>query len=566
MLVVGQGARELAASGLPGFCTSPWFREQVREQWIDEGVRVLVSAPAQFDPQKPTRLVIYATPNGNTIEQTLGCAVADGLDWHFDIQHVAAQVRKFREVSPDDNVVLACIEAEGLSWPAWKRRFTDASTRVRKLVELISSWIPGEPIRISLAGHSGGGSFLFGFIEGGAAIPETIERFVFLDANYSYSDDERHGEKLLAWLKTDRRRRLVVIAYDDRNVMLNGKLVVGPEGGTFRATERMRSRLARDIDLIEATSGDIVTRTGLDGRIALIVHTNPKNRILHTALVGEMNGLLRGLTDPNARPAWGEFGEPRAYQSWVQSPPGIPKRPADAVSGSEFFKNLDKRTLAQREETIAAEFCRGNIPDFLRQFCKVTVKGEDAAGKEHSAIFAAMPDYLAIGSNADFIRVPMTPRTAARVADAFGCALPTRKIVDEVYRAATVKLEPKPLTEARESPATFVGHNTIIERQRAGNRLGELVAGIKKDVVVTNRLEEKTGRVAIYGWHTAEGKPIQPLSVVHAEAYVDYSHGVRLLSRIVMVDGKPQDIRHVQHLAELHTLLSDEGPITRPTY
>ena len=84
---------------LPGFHRSPWFNEQVRERWVEGSVRVLVNAPEVVDPKRPTRLVIYATPNGNTIEQTLGCGKADGLDWHFDIQHVAAQVRRLRELS-----------------------------------------------------------------------------------------------------------------------------------------------------------------------------------------------------------------------------------------------------------------------------------------------------------------------------------------------------------------------------------------------------------------------------------------------------------------------------------
>src|SRR5207248_9520722 len=67
------------AEPLTGFRKSPWFGEQVRERWLDGGVRVLVNAPAAFDPKKPTRLVVYATPNGNTIEQTLGCGAAGGL-------------------------------------------------------------------------------------------------------------------------------------------------------------------------------------------------------------------------------------------------------------------------------------------------------------------------------------------------------------------------------------------------------------------------------------------------------------------------------------------------------
>lgn len=554
------------APGLPGFRKGAWFDERVREEWVAEGVRAVAIAPGAFDPKKPTRLVVYATPNGNTIEQTLGCATADGSDWHFDIQHVAAQVRKLREASPNENVVLACVEAEGLSWPAWKRKYKDGPARVQKVVETLRRWVPGATVRLSLTGHSGGGSFLFGFIDAADAIPDAVDRIAFLDANYSYSDADKHGDKLLAWLKGDTARRLVVIAYDDRKVTLNDKPVVGPDGGTFRATERMRTRFAKDVTFAESAADDVVTRAALDGRLALIVHTNPKNRILHTALVGEMNGLLRGLTDPDAKPSWGAFGGPRAYTKFVQPAPGIPKRPADAIGGAEFFKSLDKLTPAEREEAIAKEALRGNVPEFLRTFHKVTVRAKDGAGKEHTAVFEVMPDYLAVGSDSDFVRVPMTPQTAARIADAFGCALPTRKVVDDVYRAAGVKLEPKPMTADRERPATFLRHNALIEEQRAGKKLGELVAGVKKDVVVSNRVAERPSRVAIYGWHTLDGKPIQPLTIVHVDWYVDYSHGVRLMRRSVTVDGKSRDVRHVLYSADLNPLLSDEGPVTRPTY
>ena len=551
---------------LGGFRKSAWFDEQVREEWVAEGVRVLANAAGTFDPKKPTRLVIFATPNGNTIEQTLGCAITPGLDWHFDIQHVMAQVRALRALTPDENIVLACTEAEGLSWPAWKRRFKDGPTRVRKVVDVVRTWVPGDHVQITLACHSGGGSFLLGFIDGGESIPADCDRFVFLDANYSYSDESKHGDKLLAWLQGDSTRRLVVIAYDDRNVTLNGKLVVSKDGGTFRATERMRARFALATPLFESTTGDFVNWIGPNEQVALHVHKNPNNKILHTALVGEMNGLLRGLTDINPKPAWGTFGGPRAYTKWVQPAPAIPKRPMDAPSGSAFFAKVAGLSPAEREEAIVQEVCRGNIPDFLRSFQKLTVRARDAKGKEHAATIEVMPDYLAIGSDSDFIRLPMTPTTAARIADAFGCALPTRKIVDEVYGAAKVKLEPRPLTKDRESATTFLEHNRIIEGQRAGQKLGDIVAGIKKDVVVTNRLGERANRVAIYGWHKLDGTPIQPLTIVHVNWYVDYSHGVRLMKRTVLVDGVPRDIRAVIYATDLASLLSDEGPITHPTY
>src|SRR5439155_18545018 len=94
-----------------------------------------------------------------------------------------------------------------------------------------------------------------------------------------------------------------------------------------------------------------------------------------------------------------------------------------------------------------------------------------------------------------------------------------------------VKLEPKPLTEEREAVRTFVQHNSIIEEQREGKELGLLVGGHKKDVVISNRLKEKPNRVAIYGWHKLDGKPIQPLYVGHGDFYADYSHGIRLVKQ-----------------------------------
>jgi hypothetical protein len=552
-----------ATSLLPGFHRSPWFDEQVREQWIEGDVRVLVNVPADFAANRPTRLVVFATPNGNTVEQTLGRGPAPGQDWHFDIQHVAAQVRRVRELSPGTNVVLACAEAEGLSWPAWRTRHADAPARARRIVDWVKALLPS-PANVTLTGHSGGGAFVFANIDAADTIPADVESISFLDSNYSYSDESKHGDKLLVWLRGDDRRRLAVIAYDDREITLNGKKVVGPDGGTFRATNRMLTRFRKDVAIDESTTGDFTVYLGLDGRFSARVHGNPNNKILHTVLVGEMNGVLQVLFPEDT--SWGTFGGPRAYTKWVKPAPGIPRRPADAPTGTAFLRSIAALPREAREEAIAAEFCRGNVPDFLRTFRPIIVRGKDKAGREHTATYEVMPDYLAVGTDADFVRVPMSPQTAQRIADAFGCALPTRKIVDDIDRAADVKLDPIPLTEAREAVETFVKHNALIEQQRAGKDLGLLVAGIKKDVVVTNRLGEKPNRVAIYGWHKLDGTPIQPLTIVHVNWYVDYSHGVRLMKRAVTVDGKPQDVRHVLHAADVWGLLSEDGPVNYPSY
>jgi len=239
----------------------------------------------------------------------------------------------------------------------------------------------------------------------------------------------------------------------------------------------------------------------------------------------------------------------------------IPPSPKDTHGGLALMKQVALLDLASREAVLQAELMRGNLPEFLRRFVTIRVSANN-----HTGSYEVMPDYLSVGSKHDFIRVPLTPMAAQAIADAFGCNLPTRKMVNDIYAQAQVKLEPRPMTENREAVETFIQHNSIIEGQRAGQRLGLLVGGIKKDVVVTDLLLSRPGHVAIYGWHKLDGTPIQPLTTVHVNTYVDYSHGIRLVKRSMIVDGRPRDIREVLADPELCPLVSDEGPITKAYY
>jgi hypothetical protein len=177
-----------------------------------------------------------------------------------------------------------------------------------------------------------------------------------------------------------------------------------------------------------------------------------------------------------------------------------------------------------------------------------------------------MPDYLAVGSDDDFVRMPMTPQTAQRVADAFDCVLPTRKIVDAIDAQAEVRLAPHPLTRDRESIATFLEHHQIIEKLRAGKSLGLLITGIKKDIVLSPRIFERPQRLAIYGWRQLDGKPIQPLTIVHWNRYVDYSHGARLVRNAIKIDGQQEKISNLLADPNRCHLVSDEGPMMPPEY
>jgi hypothetical protein len=158
-------------------------------------------------------------------------------------------------------------------------------------------------------------------------------------------------------------------------------------------------------------------------------------------------------------------------------------------------------------------------------------------------------------------------QTAFAVAAGFGFVLPTPTMVDAIYEQAEIHLRPQPLPPGPEmrSNAYYWEHQRRIREQRIKLRapLGALSAGQKKDLVVTNRLWRKAGRVAIYGWHRGAGAPIQPLSTVHGARYADYSHGVRLVSAVAYVNGQPRSLLDVLEDPWLAGIVSDEGPIIR---
>jgi hypothetical protein len=215
----------------------------------------------------------------------------------------------------------------------------------------------------------------------------------------------------------------------------------------------------------------------------------------------------------------------------------------------------------EREAAILKAITEGNVPEFLRSLKAIKLAADDPQGVKHVATCFVMPDYLAVGSDDEFFRVPMTPATAQAIADAAGSSLITARISDAIFRQAELKLPPRPLTIDRELATTFYQHHQIIEEQRQRKPLGLLTAGIKKDVVLTNRLAQRPHRVAIYGWHYPDGKPIQPLYVGHVDWHVDYSHGIRLMSQRLVVDGRLMQLNDVIKDKDLSSLVSDEGPI-----
>ena len=145
---------------------------------------------------------------------------------------------------------------------------------------------------------------------------------------------------------------------------------------------------------------------------------------------------------------------------------------------------------------------------------------------------------------------------AAQVAARLGCELPTPALVDTIWRAADLKLDPSAFIQTHngtiaEMDGDALRQNVIAATAENVTRPYKLCAGAFKDVV---RIDGKPG---LYGWHVENvetfnarlrrrlgvaipthapktpglGRVVQPPFTGHALAWRDYSQGLRLCMR-----------------------------------
>ncbi len=567
-----------AQVALSGFSRSQYFDEQVKTFTFNPGVRIHIIAPpvAQFNPTLPTALTFFALPNGNTIEQTIGKKLRPGDDWHFDIQHIGAQTRFLRANVTNYNTVTIYLETSQKSWPSWRSANPNNAVLIKAMVDSIRNMFSAYNPFVVLTGHSGGGSFTFGFLNAVTEIPVYVKRISFLDSNYGY--DNSYGPKFLNWLNASAENYLCVIAYNDSVALLNGVPVVSPTGGTWYRSRMMVSYLSNYIPVTYTADSVFLRYTALEGRVKFILKTNPTRAILHTIQV-ELNGFIQGMVSGTQAEDIGyTYYGPRAYSQYIQTDLpkliNIPPRQPGALTGSQFMNSILTTPFAQREEAIFTQFSQGNVPHFMRTLKKHQSVFLDASGVSHTLIYEVMPDYLCIGSDSDYCRVPMGPITAQKIADQYGMVMPTSKLVDDIYSKAGLKLAPvtyAPVGNQNEQVAKFIEHNSAIEVQRiaSGMPLGTLIGGTKKDVVLSNLITDPSRpyHVVIYGWHQLNGTPIQPLTNIHINTYVDYSHGIRLLNKEVLLDSIVKTIPELLSHPTLYKVVSNEsGPMTQTSY
>lgn len=187
-------------------------------------------------------------------------------------------------------------------------------------------------------------------------------------------------------------------------------------------------------------------------------------------------------------------------------------------------------------------------------------------------------DYLAVGTPDDYLRLPLTPRPAQRIADLFGFLLPTKKIATELWRQAPVKGTPQPVAPNRGADLDqYAAEDRATESNLPRARPG-VVAGHRKDIVVGKLVRADRPGPVIWGWFWPDdpkihgpyltdnlraGQPIQPYSDAHTtQDFVDYSHGVRFVEGVCTVDGVKRPTAEVLSDPSVSMLLSDEGPLT----
>ncbi len=314
--------------------------DQIKQSSMEENIemidlipdsRVIINLPRKdyIKANLPVRIIFYALPNGNTIEQTAGKKIVPADDWHFDIQHIAAQTRFLRNADPNRNYIVVYLQASMKAWTMHATIHPDSQHLYVSLVDTICSEISKRTSisgnqEIFLSSHSGGGRFLFNYINGVEKIPEKIKGIVFIDSSYGY-EEQLHLDKLANWIKSSEDNRLAVFSYIDTTVILNGKHIVSSTGGTGYRSKMMVEGLSKNGILFRNYSDTTFNRfvaLGGDGvsggRVQILIKENPTGKIYHTVLV-ERNGFINSVLigSPLEEKGYIFWGE-RAYSKFIE--------------------------------------------------------------------------------------------------------------------------------------------------------------------------------------------------------------------------------------------------------
>jgi hypothetical protein len=279
-------------------------------------VKITIDKPLAISKKKKTIVIFFALPNGNTTEQTMGKKMQEGDDWHFNIQHIRAQTAFIRRADKKTNYIVIYLENIYKSWPAWKQRHLNFKTEITWLVDSLSGLFAGKNKAVYLNGHSGGGSFIFGYLAGVEKIPASVKRISFLDSNYGY--DSSYYPKFRDWLRNVKGSALNLFAYNDSVALFNGKPVVSSMGGTWYRGRLMMRHLSNDMSFSRSNTDSLDIYMSQDERVQFFFKYNFNRGIYHTQQV-ELNGFIHSIFCGTKKDSKGYmyYGQ-RAYKEFIQ--------------------------------------------------------------------------------------------------------------------------------------------------------------------------------------------------------------------------------------------------------
>lgn len=163
-------------------------------------VKVALDYGKNFSINRPHELVIFATPNGAT-----------HLSEAKLLENQASVLRN-SVGGAGRNIVIAYVSAEGGKWPNYL--FSNPTNVARINQRILTRVYEGAnhiaPKAISLDAHSGGGSYIFNFIDNSPEIPSSISSLNLYDCLYAYNGMD-HAQKIKKWLDRNSAATLTTV-------------------------------------------------------------------------------------------------------------------------------------------------------------------------------------------------------------------------------------------------------------------------------------------------------------------------------------------------------------------
>ena len=244
-----------------------------------------------------------------------------------------------------------------------------------------------------------------------------------------------------------------------------------------------------------------------------------------------------------------------------------------SVSGTEIRKQYEAISEADwkaRHMVVLQHVADRNMPSTWDDFVPIEVKGPKGTVVE----FYVSKHPLRIGTDDDWLEIPVDGPHAAAICEVTGYSLPHYWMVDYIHVQAKkeggavhffmtcdmAKALQVPCPQGTSAKKEFIlKRNDLLHAwmKKKGTKSDQLQSGHYKDIVlpvdgstsgpqrrtwrdrVTGRTRVKSGRVEIYGGYYDTGSRVQPLSGGHhVKGFFDYPQGIRFVKKEVKVNGE----------------------------